>query len=366
MLTSDNNNNLAEGAAADGHELPVARDSNDNTNNSNIGSPAEEGVLGKGSGSSAFTKDQPECFVCIEAGADLLRGCACRGTSAGFVHLQCLVEAAQANRATWFRCPTCKQEWTGRLGLGIARARYSLVAEMPEEDEDRLDAAMDLTRALSKSGDFAEALQLGHETLTTLRRVSGEEHEDTLRAMSCLAYVHFEMCDEAEALPLETEILAVKRRMLGNDHPETLAAIANLAATYADLSHHDVALPLLTESLEGERRTRGSDHTASIIAMNNLATLHMHMGNAEEALPLYTESVERNQRLLGSQHPNTLFSIGSLGCLLYFMGDHAEAVPLLEDSIVGLTLVYGEAHPHVVNFQERLDSCVSDMADSPD
>ena len=100
----------------------------------------------------------PACWIChdhalaIEAGAHsagpLLRACACRGPDASFSHLACLVEYAQhagANRATsqgtsWSQCPTCKQDYTGELQLGLARARWELVRGRAVEDGERRDA----------------------------------------------------------------------------------------------------------------------------------------------------------------------------------------------------------------------------------
>ena len=286
-----------------------------------------------------------ECFVCLEKFGLLLRGCACRG-SAGFLHVGCLVEAAQANKARWQTCPTCAQRWTGRLKLGIARARCDLLAtDTLEDDEDVLQAAMDLTWALRESCELDEALALGSQTLATSRRTCGDEHVTTLTAMGILASVHGAVGDHSAALPLETQVLTVRRRLLGNGHHATLTTITNLGVTHLQLGNHATALPLIQEALDAGRSAQGNDHAETLTSIGNLGTLHSNIGNYELALPLVNEALSGRRRVLGDQHPDTLHSVGGLGILLCKMGHHAAAAPLLDEAIAGFVAVYGQVHP---------------------
>ena len=286
-----------------------------------------------------------ECFICLEALGPLLRGCACRG-SAGFVHLSCAVTAAQANSARWHTCPTCEQRWTGRLKLGIARARCDLLAPRnAEADSEVLQAAMDLTWALRESCELDEALKLGRQTLAAARRTSGDEHATTLTAMGILASVYGAVGDHAAALPLETQVLAVRRRLLGNDHHATLTTVTNLGVTHLQLGNHAEALPLIHEALEGGRRAHGRDHAETLTSVGNLGTLYSNIGTYDLALPLVQEALEGRRRVLGDLHPDTLHSVGGLGILLCKMGDHAGAAVRLDEAVAGFAAVYGEAHP---------------------
>ena len=77
------------------------------------------------------------CYICLEGDGEqkLMRGCACRGDSAGFVHLECLVELAKSKLVddeeeqarireaidAWLRCGNCKQNFTGALELEMKR-----------------------------------------------------------------------------------------------------------------------------------------------------------------------------------------------------------------------------------------------------
>jgi hypothetical protein len=292
-----------------------------------------------------------------------MRGCACRG-SAGFAHLKCLINAAWANTQSWYTCPTCKQRWTGALNLGLCRARVELAASLPEADvEARLDAATELTTALTSSGEHAEALELGRATLATAQRVIGNESGCTLQAMVALAATHSDVGDHAAALTLQTEGLTVCRRVFGDDHEQTIASMSDLGTMYYDMDDNEAALPLMEEGLERTRRVRGNDHADTMSCMCNLANLHNKMCNYELALPLNTKALEARRRVLGSRHQTTLVSVGSLGVQHGHMGNLDAALPLLEEAVVGLTAACGELHPHTRHFKTELDDLRRDMSD---
>ena len=70
------------------------------------------------------------CIICLDRGDEPLhRNCACRGPTAGFAHMSCLVRyvssAAETNDMLWRRCRTCKQEHLGAPPTGFARAPWA-------------------------------------------------------------------------------------------------------------------------------------------------------------------------------------------------------------------------------------------------
>ena len=72
------------------------------------------------------------CYMCLEGGTDdnpLRRNCACRGSDAGFAHMDCLVRAAEANRNLWWECSVCNQDFFGDVQLGLARAHWERVQD---------------------------------------------------------------------------------------------------------------------------------------------------------------------------------------------------------------------------------------------
>ncbi len=67
---------------------------------------------------------EASCWICLEEGKDnegksLVRDCACRGNTAGFAHMSCIIKYAmqKSEQATnyheintaWERCPNCNQ-----------------------------------------------------------------------------------------------------------------------------------------------------------------------------------------------------------------------------------------------------------------
>ena len=83
------------------------------------------------------------CIICLDRGDEpLLRNCACRGPTAGFAHMSCLVRyvssAAATNLNRWYDCGTCKQRYFGATQLGLARARWELARGLPEDNHERL------------------------------------------------------------------------------------------------------------------------------------------------------------------------------------------------------------------------------------
>jgi tetratricopeptide (TPR) repeat protein len=281
---------------------------------------------------------RPACWICYErafaaeAGAHstgpLLRACACRGPNASFSHLPCLVKYASANRAasqgqSWWQCPTCTQDYTGELQLGLARARWALVRGRAVEDLERPSAANDLAMALQDAHDFEGAL------------------------------------------PLFEEVMAMQRRIHGDDDRSTLSSINNLATLHIDTGDYDLALPLLTEALAGRRRIMGDEHPDTLSSINNIGNLHSVMGHQDLALPLYEEALDVRRRVLGNAHPHTLTSIGNLAVLRARMREYAAAATLMREALAGRRRVLGEDHPHTQDARlhiERLEEKLAEEA----
>eukprot|EP01052_Picozoa_sp_SAG31_P035548 SAG31_NODE_4305_length_3369_cov_10.152599_2_plen_568_part_00 len=314
------------------------------------------------------------CFVCsggAEVNKLLSTGCGCRG-SLGMAHLSCLVQWARADEKSWDVCPTCGQNWTGQMALGIARAQVELASSLPEADYARLRAAWKLGIALQTNGHLHEALQLGRATLEKTRQAieGGRMDPDDRRlqdlmldVMGFVGNVYLLMGNPTATLPLQMDRVATSRRTLGDDAEGTVVAIAELGVVYSELGNHAAALPLMQESLERSRRMKGNDNVETISCMNNLATLLADMGNNELAVPLLTDVLETRRRVLGRLHPDTALCAGNLGRLHHISGHFADAQPLLEEALAGLTVAYGEDHHHTRQIKAMLDDLRKDMND---
>ena len=92
------------------------------------------------------------CYLCLDGGADeadqpLRRDCACRGSDAGFVHLDCLTNYAATKSEQsrgmiefvdpWAACPGCHQEYQNELAIDIANKFVPFVRRQYPDDTPR-------------------------------------------------------------------------------------------------------------------------------------------------------------------------------------------------------------------------------------
>jgi len=89
------------------------------------------------------------CWICLEEGPDgggepLLRDCACRGESAGYAHISCIVKYAQSRLdvcvMAWKECPHCAQKYQGRMALKLSINFVANSLRLPENHPFQLDA----------------------------------------------------------------------------------------------------------------------------------------------------------------------------------------------------------------------------------
>ena len=308
------------------------------------------------------------CYICLYGDEDdLLRGgCACRGTS-GLVHLSCAIQAAQSNKTLWRECLTCKQEFTGKLRIGLARGAYELTEGLPAESRERMMAALEFTDVLtvttvdSKLGrvELAEALQIGRSNLEALRRVHGDHDATVWHAMGTLAMLYDQMGEHSLALPLREKVHASRQRAMGDDNESTITAAANLANSYIQQGKHSAVLALLETNPRAEKRLHGIDHEGALRSMVGIAMIHETMGRHDLALPLMRKAVAVSQRVLGPHNVAALHYLGHLGELLSETGDLEEAIPMLKQASVGFTAALGADHRKTSHIQKILDAIES-------
>ena len=290
------------------------------------------------------------CYICLgedEGGGNLgdrlqHGGCGCRG-SAGYAHLRCFVQAATHNRKRWLDCPTCGQEFTGTVQLGLARAHWDRVVARPAGDAERQFAQDALAQALWRGGNYAEALPLFEDNLAVSRQTLGDTHTETLICINNLANLLDDMGDSA-AEPLHREALAVRRAQWGAEHTETLQSMHNLGSYLLKDRRYDEAGPLLLETVGARRRVLGGNHVATLDSTEALAGFYEQQGDFAKAEPLYRASVAGKQRVLGIQNSATLLAMNNLLILLHRKGDLVEAEALAVSVLEGRRIVLGDAH----------------------
>ena len=170
------------------------------------------------------------CYVCLggaAAGELMQGGCGCRG-SASFAHLPCLVSAAERSVESWYCCPTCERNYTGAVGLGLARAY---------DRQGRTFTTMaKLAIALEQAGELEEARRLFEAVAAGRKAELGPTHIQTLRAQGNLAGLLADVGELDEARRLLEAVVRGFTAQLGPAHSDTLTLQANLANLLAWVS----------------------------------------------------------------------------------------------------------------------------------
>ena len=236
----------------------------------------------------------------------------------------------------WRRCKTCKQEFTGSIQLGLARAWVG---------------------QLSSPQAHARALAEPEGT-----RAKAEAFRALSTATCNLAIAYADHGNYAEAEVLELTALKQFRLVLGKDHPSTLETAGNLVATRLQQGKLAEAEMLMLETLPAQKRVLGPTHPYTLRMCSHLATCYVARGEYSEAEVLMTETMAIQKQVLGEAHPHRLMCAGNLSLVYTEQGKHAEAEALLLETLVIQKRVLGHAHPNTRATSALLHACRSRQA----
>ena len=295
--------------------------------------------------------EAPSCNICLDGGDDpvpIQRGCACRG-DAGLAHVACLAEVAarkaDGQHKGWNQCPTCGQDYTGAMYLGLQRELVHRLHTRPRHDGGRLCAEANLGNALRGAGMFAEAADVLARVLRTMKRAYGEDNASTLGTANLLGVTYRQQGKLTEGEKLLVWVLEANTRLNGKEHPHTLDATANLATTYSQQGRLAEAEELQVEALRAFVRVQGKEHPWTMDAITNLANTYSRQGKHAEAEELRTGVLAVSRRVLGAEHPDTLLYTGNLAITYVKQGRFAEAEELQVNTLEACRRVQGAAHP---------------------
>ena len=304
--------------------------------------------------------EPPCCTICLDGGDEpvpVQRGCACRG-DAGLAHVACLAQVAARKAGGvhegWWECPTCGQNYTGAMELGLTRVLVHRMRTRPRSDYDRLCAEANLGNALRTAGQFAEAADVLARVFATKKRVVGEESATALRTANSLATTYRQQGRLAEAEELQVWVAEASGRVNGKEHPDTLNADGNLAGTYSMQGKYADAEELQVDLLEATRRVHGKEHPHTLSAAANLARTYDKQGKHAEAEELQARTLAVGRRVLGAEHPNTLVTAANLAFTYNRLGRLTEAEELLVEVLPVSRRVRGVAHPSTLDAARSL------------
>lgn len=306
------------------------------------------------------TPEGVDCWICLGSDGVLLHGgCACRNTS-GHGHVACVAEFAERHQkeaeerqeeeddeeditvdqlpeSGWEVCPICKTHYNGPMLLGLARARWSKVEPLAENDFARMYAAEYLGVALMEQrtdSSGIEAVRVLRELVAVQRRdeVPGDVdcELETARFSALLAEALMSMCNYEEAAAIYQRTLKLYQREYEDGHCFTEGVMANLAVCVREISSPADSHSLVVEMWHTAKRVHGPEAATTLTAACAVATSFHDQDRFDEAIKLFKETNSIQQRVLGATHLQTMSSASDLAKSLQSLGNYGQAEPLLK------------------------------------
>ena len=289
-----------------------------------------------------------ECVICLDSCPEPTpSGCACRG-EAGLAHATCLVAKAVSQRGhrgdeAWFKCQTCKQEFTGAMALALARAWGDM-------EPKNGNAQLFLAAMLRSCGKYAAAVRIGRAVVFSFRKELGDEHEHTLRSMSSLAVTLGHQGNHADAESILREVAATQRRI--GDVEGLFSSEINLASSMLKLGKYADAERAFRVVARRVEREFGAEDTKTLQVKCNLACSLDYQGKLSEADAIHHEVNEIRRRTLGAEHPETL--LGQANMASARLSRYSDAEGMLRNTLSVMRRALGEEHPYVTATERNL------------
>jgi len=267
------------------------------------------------------------CWICLEEGPDgggepLMRDCACRGQSAGYAHISCVVKYAQSRLdvcvTAWKECPLCAHGYQGRVALTLSNHFVAKTQSRGKNHPLRLDAieywafchilqdneygsAMSLFRQLV---GIASSQRSQHKDLPMFCYGVGRFHEEKEepsealtwyeKATGCSGFTALEQSikDKMEnalrrvrsdlGLPNPTQIDIWRQRILNaEDEYHSFKCKQALAECLANNKQLSEALKVGKECVDYFERVSGPDHVDTLLARTTLSSIRIKEHFAE-------------------------------------------------------------------------------------
>ena len=247
------------------------------------------------------------CYICLEGddGGKLLRGCACRGDSAGFVHLGCLTGLAMSKEASgdllavftaWTECGNWKQSFQGALGLEMQR-RFWRHHRSSQYHVLRYGATKHLAGGLGYNGELDAVNQLLDEASTCVGN-----NRDALPDLKILRAAmhgqHLEALGLLQAILPEAKVYTSNPWIFGR-------TMLQIVTVFLDLDRNLEAHEVATELIAFAKAKYGLEDPKTLTAMRKYAVACAKLGRVEEAKVVLEDVLTTQTRVLSqpSKHP---------------------------------------------------------------
>ena len=250
------------------------------------------------------------CYICLEGddGGKLMRGCACRGDSAGFVHVKCLTELAMSKDESgdadtifdaWNKCGNCKQRFTGALMVEMKRGCWRHHRSRQDHVLD-YNSTKSLAGSLGLDGEIDAANQLFDEASTCVGNNQALLVDLKLLRVSWLS----ENGQKLEALGLLQAMLPEVKAYTTNPHLY-VATIHETANILVGLDRSQEAHEAATEAVAFTKAKFGMEDPKTLLAMTLYAEACAELGRVEEAKAIFEDVLATQTRVMGHEHLHT-------------------------------------------------------------
>ena len=254
------------------------------------------------------------CYICLEGdskSSKLLRGCACRGDSAGFVHFECLVDLAVskeelddaiAARDRWNVCGNCNQGFTGVLELNMVRRcwRRHRSGQYTTHQGWRYMTLEQLAKSLIAHDEEDAANLLFDEA----SKIIENDEQDIEMKLQRAEHVSKRNGQDLEALELLQAILP-KARAYTEAPALYFRTLHQLAEVLIHLGRNHEAHEVAGEAVTFTTAKFGREDLFTVSARKAYATACARLGHVDESKSTFEDIISTSTRILGRDHPAT-------------------------------------------------------------
>ena len=262
------------------------------------------------------------CYICLEGedGGKLMRGCACRGDSAGFVHLECLTELAMSKEASgdheaafysWIKCGNCKQSFQGALELEMNR-RFWRRYRSSQDMNLHFNSTKSLACCLGNHGEFDVANQLLDAASTCV----GNNKKALVELKVYRANFLLKSGQKLQALGLLQAMLPEAK--VYTAHPHLYGKLVqDMTSVLLGLDRNQEAHEAAAEAVAFAKAKFGLEHQLTLQTRSMYAVACAKLGLVEEAKTNFKDAITTQTRVLGPDHFDTQLTARNM-CSLGF------------------------------------------------
>ena len=226
--------------------------------------------------------------------------------------------------------------------LRLAREAWqSLVATVPADDQQRLDAGKRYAGLLAASGEHDKAMTLLRDVMQHRIRLNGPEHPLTLVVRRELATVLLQKRDFAAAELELRQLLAAYERLYGEDNGYTAGVHGLLGGSLREQGKVAEAGPHYRAAMEWHVARFGPEALYSVINRHNHANWLLAAGQVQRSAQEQQALLEIADRTLGRAHYVTAEILRGLAEAELAQGHVAAARGHAEAAVQAMREVYG-------------------------